>query len=29
MLCCNVLGKHMAKIQFCNNDTSGNGQISD
>ena len=28
MLCCSVTGKHMAKIQFRNNDTSGNGQIA-
>ena len=25
--CCSVIGNHMAKIQFRNNDTSGNGQI--
>ena len=23
-----MIGKHMAKIQFRNNDTSGNGQIT-
>ena len=28
MLCCNVIGKRMAKIQFCNNDQVG-WQIGD
>ena len=28
MLCCSVIGNHMAKIQFRDNDTSGDGQIT-